>query len=62
MDNHLMFPGLSFLICSVTQSCLTLGDPMDYNLPGSSFHEISQARILELVSSSFSRESSRRRD
>ena len=31
----------------VTQSCLTLSDPMDYRLPGSSIHGISQARLLE---------------
>ena len=31
----------------VTQSCLTLCNPMDYSLPGSSIHGISQARILE---------------
>ena len=29
------------------QSCLTLRDPMDCILPGSSVHWISQARILE---------------
>ena len=31
----------------VTQSCPTLCDPMDYNLPGSSVHGIFQARVLE---------------
>ena len=31
----------------VTQSCLTLRDPMDCNLPGSSVHGIFQARVLE---------------
>ena len=31
----------------VTQSCLTLHDPMDYSLPGSSVHGIFQARVLE---------------
>ena len=31
------------------QSCLTLCDPMDYSLPGSSVIEILQARILEWV-------------
>ena len=36
-------------VCSVTQSCLTLCDPMDYNLPGSFLHGIFQARILEHV-------------
>ena len=31
----------------VAQSCLTLGDPMDCSLPGSSVHGICQARVLE---------------
>ena len=31
------------------QSCLTLCDPMDWSLPGSSLHGILQARILERV-------------
>ena len=31
----------------VTQSCLTLCDPMDCSLPGSSVHGIFQARVLE---------------
>ena len=31
----------------VTQSCLTLCDPMNYSLTGSSVHVISQARVLE---------------
>ena len=31
----------------VAQSCLTLSDPMDCSLPGSSVHGIFQARILE---------------
>ena len=30
----------------VTQSCLTLSDPMDCSLPGSSIHGIFQARAL----------------
>ena len=33
----------------VTQSYLTLCDPMDCNPPGSSVHGILQARILEWV-------------
>ena len=41
-----------------SQSCLTLCDPMDCSLPGSSTHGISQARILEWVAISFSRGSS----
>ena len=31
----------------VAQSCLTLNNPMDYSLPGSSVHGIFQARVLE---------------
>ena len=41
---------------SVSQSCLTLSDPMDCSLPGSSIHGIFQARVLEWVSISFSNE------
>ena len=46
----------------VTQSCLTLCDPMDCSQPGSSIHGILQARILVWVAISFSRGSSRPRD
>ena len=46
----------------VAQSCPTLCDPMDCSLPGSSFHGIFQARVLEWVAISFSRRSSRSRD
>ena len=46
----------------VAQSCLTLCDPMDCSPPGSSVHGILQARILEWVATSFSRESSWPRD
>ena len=42
----------------VAQLCLTLCDPIDYSLPGSSAHGIFQARILEWVAISFSRGSS----
>ena len=38
----------------VAELCLTLGDPMNYNLPGSSVHGILQARILEWVRLPFS--------
>ena len=37
------------VLCLVTQPCLTLFDPMDWSLPGSSVHGILQARILEWV-------------
>ena len=40
------------------QSCLTLCNPMDHNLPGSSVHGILQARILEWVAWPSSRGSS----
>ena len=46
----------------VTQSCLTLCDPVDCSPPGSSLHGILQARILEWVAISFSRGSSWPRD
>ena len=48
--------------CLVTKSCPTLCKPMDYNLPGSSGHGTSQARILEWVAIPFSRGSSWPRD
>ena len=44
------------------QSCLTLFNPMNYSLPGSSVHGILQARILEWVTIPFSREFSRPKD
>ena len=37
------------VVVLVAQSCSTLCDPMDCSLPGSSVHEILQARILEWV-------------
>ena len=37
------------------QLCLTLSDPMDCSLPGSSVHGISQARVLEWVAIAFSK-------
>ena len=46
----------------VARSCLTLCDPMDCNPPGSSVHSIFQARALEWVAISFSRDSSQPRD
>ena len=54
----------SLILCSsmqgevkVTQSCLTLCDPMDYTV-----HRILQARILEWVAFPFSRGFSQPRD
>ena len=37
----------------VAQLCLTLCDPMDGTLPGSSIHGIFQARVLEWVAVAF---------
>ena len=45
-----------------TQLCLTLCNPIDYSLPGSSIHGIFQARVLEWVATAFSRGSSQPRD
>ena len=64
-----VFLGLYFLIsrigsgslwhvCSVAELCLTLCDPMDCNLPGSSVHGNLQTRMLEWVAISSSRGSS----
>ena len=44
----------------VAQSCLTLHDPMDCSLPGSSIHGIFQARVLEWGAIAFSRHGHRR--
>ena len=44
------------------QLCPTLCDAMDCSLPGSSVHEILQARIPEWVAIAFSRGSSQSRD
>ena len=46
------------IIALVTQSRLTLCDPMDCSPPGSSAHGILQAGILEWVANPFSRGSS----
>ena len=43
-------PGISCVFmhaCTLTESYLTLCDPMDCSPPGSSVHRILQARILE---------------
>ena len=52
----------STCVCSVTQSCPALCDPMDCSPPGSSVHGTFQARILEWVASPSSRGSSQPRD
>ena len=41
-------------VAASLQSCLTLSDPMDCSLTGSSVHGIFQARVLEWVAIAFS--------
>ena len=57
---------LSLMLCVLCakslQSCPTLCDPMDRRPPGSSVHEILQARVLEWVAMPSSRGSSPPRD
>ena len=48
--------------CLVIKSCPILWDPMNCSSPGSSVHGIFQARILEWVTTAFSRGSSWPRD
>ena len=43
------------MLCLVAQSCLTLYNPMDCSLPGSSVYWILQARILVWVAIPFSK-------
>ena len=50
------------LMCTCVQLCLILCNPMDWNPPGSSVHEISQGRVQKWVAISFSRGSSWTRD
>ena len=45
-------------VCLVTQSCLTLCDPLNCSLPGFSVHGILQTRIMEWVAMPSSRGSS----
>ena len=49
-------------VCTHTQSCLTLCDPMNCSPPGSSVHGISQVKILEGVAISYAWVSSRPRN
>ena len=41
----------------VSQLCLTLSDPIDCSVPGSSIHGIFQARVLEWAAIAFSKNS-----
>ena len=46
-NNAGMHVGVHVWVCLVTQSCLTLCNPMDCSLPGSFAHGLLQTRILE---------------
>ena len=61
---RLRYPAMfTILVCLlVAQSCPTLCDPVDRNLPDSSVHATLQARILEWVAIPLSRGSSQPRD
>ena len=64
MSNSLQLQNVIYYMKSeseVTQSYLTLSDPVDCGLLGSSVYGIFQARILAWVAISFSRGSSRLR-
>ena len=50
------------MCAKLLQLCLILCDPMDCSLPGSSVHEILQARILEQVAMPSYRGASQTRD
>ena len=52
----------SVCVCSVAQSCPTLGDPVGCSPPAPSVHGILQARVLEQFAISFSNGSSQSRD
>ena len=57
-----MYTESKIVVILVPKSSLTLCNPMDCGLPGSSVQGISQARMLEWVAISFSRGSSQSRD
>ena len=55
--NYVMIMIRMMCVCAnLVQSCLTLCDPMDCSLPGSSVHGSFQARVLEWGAIAFSKE------
>ena len=61
MGSHFLPPSLhlpstSSSLCLIAQLCSSLCDPLDCSPPGSSVHGILQARILEWVTISSSRD------
>ena len=61
LKSSLFWP-VPYMLAKLLQSCLTLCNPLDHSLPGSSVHGILQASILEWVALSSSGESSGPRD
>ena len=53
-----MWPRAAAAAAKSRQSCLTLRDPMDCSLPGSSIHGIFQARVLEWGAIAFYKDTS----
>ena len=63
IQGHPFLPRGCYCCCHLAdKSCLTLCDPTDCSVPGSSVHGISQTKILEWVAISFFRGSSQSRD
>ena len=54
LQSPFAWPDIATATAKSLQSCLTLGDPMDCSLPGSSVHGIFQARVLEWGAIAFS--------
>ena len=52
--NYLFSRLVCVCVCLVSRVSMTLCNPMDYSLPGSSVHGIFQARMLEQVAISYS--------
>ena len=62
VEIHVHLPCVCVCVCVcvlIAQSFPTICDPLDCSPPGSSIHEIPQARILQWVAIPFSRGSSR---
>ena len=54
MSLHINVHLIMFIVVAQCLGHVQLCDPMDYSLPGSSVHGVSQARILEWVAISIS--------
>ena len=54
MELKLLVQSTGIICCLVAKSCLTLYNPMDCSIPGSSVHGVSKAKIPEWVAIAFS--------